>query len=98
MTIGGLQPEAANIISGNSSVGVVVSGTVTVTIRGNSIFDNGALGIKSSGLSDFSQPLPNDPDDADGGGNSQQNYPNLPSVPTNGPSGAPPPLPGRPQP
>ena len=89
MTIGGLTPESANIISGNSSVGVFAIGVAeTVTIRGNSIFDNGALGIKASGLNDLSQPLANDPDDADGGPNSQQNYPIISSVEvTNGPSG-----------
>ena len=90
MTIGGLTLESGNIISGNSSVGVFAIGVPeTVTIRGNSIFDNGALGIKASGLTDESQPLPNDPDDADGGPNGQQNYPIISSVEvTNRPSGA----------
>jgi hypothetical protein len=87
MAIGGLTPEAANIISGNAT-GVYVVGTVNTSIRGNSIFDNALLGIKASGLSDFSLPLPNDPGDADGGGNSQQNFPIVSSVDvTNGPSG-----------
>ena len=43
------------IISGNSSVGVWPGGPVNVSIRGNSIFGNGALGIKTSGLNDVTQ-------------------------------------------
>ena len=89
MTVGGLAPEAANIISGNSAVGIYVIGVPdTCTIRGNSIFDNAALGIKTSGLNDLSQPGPNDLGDADGGPNGGQNYPIVSSVQvTNGPSG-----------
>ena len=79
--IGGLTPESGNIISGNSNVGVNVGSLVsTVTIRGNSIFDNGALGIRLSGQSNLSLPFPNDADDADGGPNDLQNYPILSSV------------------
>ena len=86
--IGGLTPEAANIISGNSAVGIYVVGTVNASIRGNSIFDNALLGIKASGFSDFSLPVPNDLGDADGGANGQQNFPIVSSVEvTNGPSG-----------
>jgi hypothetical protein len=87
-TIGGLTPEAANIISGNTSAGVYAVGPVNASIRGNSIYDNAALGIKTSGINDFSQPAPNDQGDADGGANGQQNYPIVSSVEaTNGPSG-----------
>ena len=79
--IGGLTPEAGNIISGNSTVGVTVGSLVsTVTIRGNSIFDNGALGIRLSNRSDLNLPLPNDADDADGGPNGSQNFPIVSSV------------------
>jgi hypothetical protein len=80
-TIGGLTPEAGNIISGNSTVGVTVGSLVsTVTIRGNSIFDNGALGIRLSGQSDLNLPFPNDADDADAGPNGSQNFPIVSSV------------------
>ena len=90
MTIGGPTPEAANIISGNSSVGVQAGGSVpvTVTIRGNSIHDNGALGIKTSSQNDPAAPHPNDLGDADGGANGQQNFPIVTSVEeVNAPSG-----------
>ena len=81
--IGGLTPEAGNIISGNSTVGVSVGSLVsTVTIRGNSIFDNGALGIRLSNQSDVNLPLPNDADDADGGPNGSQNFPIVSSAET----------------
>ncbi len=87
--VGGLTPEAANIISGNTTIGVWAGGPVNATIRGNSIFGNGAIGIKTSGLNDLTQPGANDIGDADGGANGQQNFPIVSSVEvTNGPSGS----------
>ncbi len=79
-TIGGLTPGAGNIIAGNAVEGVDVVGNGTVTIRGNSIFDNGALGIRLSNQSDLNLPLPNDEGDGDGGANDSQNFPIVSSV------------------
>jgi CSLREA domain-containing protein len=62
-----------NTISGNSSAGVVVAGFVAKdnSIRRNSIFDNGGLGIDL----DNNNVTPNDPFDGDTGANDLQNYP-----------------------
>jgi hypothetical protein len=77
--IGGLAPGQANVIAYNGVVGVQITG-INTTIRGNSIHDNGTLGI---GL--YPQVLPafNDAGDADEGSNHFQNFPILQSV-TNG--------------
>ncbi len=88
-TIGGLTPEEGNIIAGNSRVGIGSSGdSQTLTIRGNSIFDNGFLGIRLGSQSDPNLPLPNDAGDGDGGSNGQQNFPIVSSVEALLPSGA----------
>ncbi len=84
-TIGGLSPEAGNLISGNSRHGVVVSNpSDTVTIRGNGIHDNGGLGILLG--ADSNAPPPNDAGDADTGPNDMQNFPLISSVQALGPS------------
>jgi hypothetical protein len=82
--IGGVEPGEANVIAFNAGylgyslpVGVLVySGSRRVPIRGNSIHDNEQLGISFN----TSAPTPNDPGDADGGPNDQQNFPILKSV------------------
>ena len=74
VTVGGISPGEGNEIAGNTTTGVNVGGDVhIVEIRGNSIHDNGGLGIRL-GFSTTS-PLANDPDDSDSGGNMKQNFP-----------------------
>jgi hypothetical protein len=82
--IGGTAPGEGNVIAFNGGylgfslpVGVLVyNGSHRVPIRGNSIHDNEQLGISFN----TSGPTPNDPGDADGGSNDQQNFPILKSV------------------
>jgi PKD domain len=81
--IGGTDPGAGNLISGNASDGITIggvdpffpdpTGTVRNQVRGNSIFNNGGLGID---LADNGVTA-NDPGDADSGANLLQNYPVL---------------------
>ena len=72
--IGGIQSGAANKIAFNLGRGVqVLSGTGN-SIRGNSIFSNGDLGI------DLAGETVNDPNDVDDGPNKLQNFPVLSSV------------------
>ena len=71
--VGGKQPEAANTIAFNGSDGVEVSGGADTTgnaIEGNSIHDNGALGIDLGG----NGVTPNTAD-TDTGPNSLQSFP-----------------------
>src|SRR5207248_2426609 len=85
--IGGTVPEAANVIAFNGTApqpgigtGIeVLSGTGN-SIRGNSIFSNGALGIDlaNDGVT------ANDNGDADTGPNNRQNFPVISSVVTGG--------------
>jgi hypothetical protein len=75
--VGGLTPAEANVIAYNGGHGVTTDGSNT-KIRGNSIHDNGGLGIY---LYDGSgRPLPNDPGDGDDGSNHKQNFPIIQSV------------------
>lgn len=72
--IGGIAAGEANTIAFNGSAGVFVSSSGQGNvIRGNRIFDNGALGIDlgSTGVT------ANDPGDTDSGSNLPQNYPVL---------------------
>src|SRR5262249_48958499 len=78
-TIGGTQPEAANRIAFNGDAGVQVSARNRNTIRGNSIFSNGGLGI-DLGDSFLTGVTVNDPLDSDHGANELQNFPVLTSV------------------
>jgi len=67
-----------NVIAYNLGRGIAVQAGTRNTMRGNSIHDNGALGI-SLGGSDV--PLPDDPGDADGYMiNGGQNFPIIQSV------------------
>ena len=79
--VGGTQAGAANKIAFNGFHGVAVfSAGARNSIRGNSIFSNGGLGIDlgASGVA------PNDIGDTDTGGNNQQNFPVLTSVTSSG--------------
>ena len=73
--IGGNDSGAGNLIAGNGARGVGVSpGAQGNAIWGNSIFDNGQLGID---LNDDVTVNANDSDDTDVGGNNLQNFPVL---------------------
>ncbi len=80
--IGGTNDDEGNVIAGNSGIGVVLPGPGTsglfpgqAAILGNTIYDNGGLGID---LGDDGV-TPNDPD-PQVGPNSYQNYPELTSA------------------
>lgn len=78
--VGGTQNGAANKIAFNGGPGVTVLFGTGNSIRGNSIFANGELGI------DLGQTgvTPNDATDSDSGPNNLQNFPVLTSVQSNG--------------
>ena len=78
--IGGTQNGAANKIALNGGPGITVFFGTGNSIRGNSIFANGELGI------DLGQTgvTPNDATDSDSGPNNLQNFPLLTSVQANG--------------
>ena len=78
VAIGGLAPGEANVIAHNRAIAVRVANSATgVAVRGNSIRDNGGLGIDLVGFSSSGAGVtPNDPLDADDfGGNHLQNFP-----------------------
>lgn len=74
--VGGRAPGEANLVAWNETSGVRVGGTsVGVEVRGNSIHDNGALGLDLIGV-EGAGVSPNDALDADSfGGNHLQNFP-----------------------
>lgn len=75
-TVGAINSEAGNVIAFNGSDGVNVLTGTNNAIRGNNIFSNTALGIDLS----TDGVTPNDPGDADGGGNlgnDRQNFPHI---------------------
>ena len=84
--IGGTADGAGNTITGNDGAGVAVRGGTGITIRGNSIHSNAALGIDLGN----DGPTPNDdgdatldppiPPDEDAGPNDLQNYPVITSA------------------
>jgi len=78
---GGAALGEGNVVAFNERAGVRVGGTSTgVSIRGNSMRDNGALGIDLIGANGLPGVTPNDPLDADSGANRLQNYPVLTSA------------------
>ena len=81
-TVGGTQDGASNTIAFNVGTGILISTGTGNSIRGNSIFSNGFLGI-DLGTQFSNGPngvTPNDPNDADTGANNLQNFPVLTSV------------------
>jgi hypothetical protein len=81
VVIGGAEEAEGNVIAGHLAQGISVSNTYSgVRITGNSIHDNGALGIDL--IDDGLQTglTPNDALDADTGGNELQNSPVLQSA------------------
>jgi IPT/TIG domain/S-layer homology domain len=82
--VGGVGAGEANVIAHNASRGIVVTFNAGAQngFRGNSIHDNGGLGIE---LGDG--PIFNDTLDADGGPNLQQNFPIVRQVEHLGPQG-----------
>jgi len=89
VTIGGTGSGEANVIAFNGPDGGVGirDTTVRARIRGNSIHDNGGLGIE---LWEFNTtgPTANDSGDADAGANNRQNFPILTSVTILAPQGS----------
>lgn len=80
-TIGAVTPGAGNVIAGNHSAGVVIAGGgAGNSVRGNSIYENGELGIDL----DDDGVTPNDLGDTDVGTNLRQNSPVLQSATTSG--------------
>ena len=84
VTIGGTAAGEANLIAFNSNIGAAVVDGTNNSIRGNSIHDNGGLGID---LNADGQPNFNDAGDSDDGANHLQNFPIIQSVAHLGPSG-----------
>ena len=86
-TIGGIDPGQGNTVAYNLGSGIEVQGLTNAlngnTIRGNSIYANGGIGIDLGG----DGVTPNDPLDVDGGPNSRQNYPIVLSAVPTAPSG-----------
>ncbi|HEY1404102.1 MAG TPA: Calx-beta domain-containing protein, partial [Pyrinomonadaceae bacterium] len=79
--VGGVEAGAANVVAFNGGDGVLIETTGTGhTVRGNSIYFNGQLGIDlgANGVT------PNDAGDPDTGSNNLQNFPVILSVSTGG--------------
>jgi hypothetical protein len=78
--IGGVDPGEANVIAFNTRGGVTMTDGRGISVRGNSIFGNGLLGIDL----DFDGPTPNDAGDGDSGSNDRQNAPTILEATTDG--------------
>jgi titin len=80
--IGGVSTSAANTIAFNGRAGVAIGEGTAQHIVGNSIHDNGGLGIDitSCGTDACGGVSSNDPGDGDTGPNQWQNFPVLTSV------------------
>jgi len=74
--IGGIDAGAGNVIAFAADDAILVLSGTGNTIRGNSIFSNGELGINLSP----GGTNPNDPGDGDSGANNLQNFPVLTAV------------------
>lgn len=82
-TVVGAAPSAldpqigGNRIAFNRAEGVLIAGNATGnSVRGNSIVNNGTLGINLQNASEaLNRPTPNDRGDADSGANAGQNFP-----------------------
>jgi PKD repeat protein len=78
VVIGGAAAGEGNEIAGHLQTGVSVANTLSgVRISGNSIHDNGNLGIDLITDDYLIGVTPNDPADGDAGGNGLQNFPVL---------------------
>ncbi len=85
VTIGGINPGEGNLISTSGLAAIGVENSGTVTIRGNSIFDNpGANPLNGLGIDLFINSTNgvtfNDAADADTGPNAFQNFPVITSI------------------
>jgi hypothetical protein len=82
--IGGTNAGEGNVIAFNRGNGVsMASGNTGWSILGNSIHDNGRLGITMVACG-TTTPIPNDPCDTDTGANNRQNYPVITGVTVSG--------------
>ena len=79
-TIGGILPGQGNVVAYNGAFGVDVQEGIRNSVRGNSIHDNGPLGLNL--YTGGSLPKANDAGDVDNGSNNLQNFPILQSVTT----------------
>ena len=84
--VGGTGAGAANVIAFNGQTGVTVAGGTGHKISGNSIFENGDIGINlaSCVASTCNGPNVNDAGDGDTGPNQYQNFPVISSVTSTG--------------
>ncbi len=79
--IGGDLPGEGNVIAGHILNGITIGHDVPqVRISGNAIYDNGWLGIDLIPTGFGYGVTPNDPLDADTGGNGLQNFPEIDTV------------------
>ena len=83
-TIGGTVPGTGNVIAYNGWDGVEVSAGTRHSVLGNSIYQNGDLGIDLGAVLSGDGSTPNDPGDGDTGTNNLQNFPVLTGAATNG--------------
>ncbi|HEY3855867.1 MAG TPA: hypothetical protein VGO67_15870 [Verrucomicrobiae bacterium] len=84
--VGGGGPGRGNIIANNATIGVQIGDGTNNSVLGNSIFDNGGMGIHLGYVSssDPGSPTPNHVGGPIQGPNNLQNYPVLTSVTASG--------------